>query len=287
MAGEKQNESVKTYRPWVGVVLSLFISGSAQFLAKKRLQGIAWFVALPLLATAGGWCLASPLVPGDLLGFILLAAFIVLWIAMLIKSYRPVARLHWVRWIGFASLFLLFCEASDYDLVRPFKMPTSSMSPTIQGETKKADGTKICGDRVMVEEYAYWFSKPQRGDIIVFKTDGISSMLPQNEFYAKRIAGLPGDVLSVQDGHLFNHGQPVTEPSALAKLAILNPSVGDQSYLANVTNIFIVSKGCYFVIGDNTTNSFDSRFWGTVPEKNIIGRVSKIYWPLNRAGKIQ
>ena len=218
MTIENQTEPVKMYRPWVGVVLSLFISGSSQFLAGERLQGVTWFVALPLLATAGGWCLASSLLPGDLIGFILLAASTVLWIVMLIKFYRPVPRLHMVRCIGFVSLFLVFYEASNFDFVRPFNMPTSSMSPTIQGETKKTEGTTISGDRVMVEEYAYWFNKPQRGDIIVFKTDGISSMLPQNEFYAKRIAGLPGDVLSIQNGHFYNHGQIISGPPGLAKL---------------------------------------------------------------------
>jgi signal peptidase I len=111
--------------------------------------------------------------------------------------------------------------------------------------------------------------------------------LPENEFYIKRIIGVPGDVISIKDGHLFNHDQLVTEPLALAKLLILNPQVGSLNYLVTAADVFTVPNDCYFVVGDNTTNSFDSRFWGAVPEKNIIGRASKIYWPLNRACKIQ
>lgn len=262
------------YQPWVGIVLSLFISGSSQFLAGKRIQGIVWFVALPLLAIASGWCLASPLVSGDLLGFILLAASTVLWIVMLVKSHQSLPRLHWSGWVCFILLFLLFVTFNPR-FVRPFMMPTSSMSPTIQK-----------GDRVMVEEYAYWFGEPQRGDIIVFKTDGISSMVPQNEFYAKRIVGIPSDVLSIQNGHLYNHGQILSGPAGLAKLEFV-ALIANPIYLTNSLDTYKISDGSYFVIGDNTTNSFDSRYFGPIPGKNIIGRISKIYWPFDRAGKIQ
>jgi signal peptidase I len=288
---QSQSEPIKIYRPWVGVLLSLFLSGASQFLAGKRLQGIAWFIVLPLLISAGGWCLASPLVSGDLLGFILLAASIVLWIVMLIKSYRPVPRLRWVGWIGFVALFLIF-EMIDFPFVRPEKMPTHSMSPTIQGDTKLTDGTTIGGDHVMVEEYAYWFNKPQRGDIIVFETKGISAdkresfVIPPNEFYIKRIVGIPDDVLTIQNGHLYNHGQILSSPSGLAKLEFV-ASVANPIYLTNSLDTYKVPDGSYFLIGDNTTNSLDSRYFGTIREKNIIGRVSKIYWPLNRAGRIQ
>lgn len=283
---QNQAEPVKTYRPWVGVLLSLFISGAAQFFTGKKFQGIAWFLLLQLLGIGCVWSLASPIVPGNLPAFGLWIVFIVLWILMLVKSYRPVPRLHWLGWIGFVGLFLLLYEAFDFDFVRPFKMPTGSMSPTLQGNTKRADGTTSGGDRLMVEEYAYWFGKPQRGDIVVFKTDGISSLLPQNEFYAKRIAGVPGDMLSIQDGHLYNKGQIISEPKGLAKLNFTAP-IAPPIYLTNSLNSYKVSDGSYFVIGDNTTNSFDSRYFGTIPEKNIVGRISKIYWPLQRAGKIQ
>ncbi|HEY1718048.1 MAG TPA: signal peptidase I [Verrucomicrobiae bacterium] len=288
MTNENQNqtESNKMYRPWVGVLLSLFLSGASQFLAGKRIQGIAWFVGLPLLAIIGAWYLASPIAPGNLPGFTLLAASIVLWIVMLVKSYRPIPHLRWFGWIGFICLFLLLYEASDFDFVRPFKMPTNSMSPTLQGNTKRADGTTIFGDKVMVEEYAYWFSRPQRGDIIVFKTDGTSSMLPQNEFFAKRIAGIPGDVLSIQGERLYNHGQIISQPTGLADLKFI-PPIASPVYLANSSSAYKVPDGSYFVVGDNTTNSLDSRYFGVISEKNIIGRISKIYWPLQRAGKIQ
>jgi signal peptidase I len=288
MANENQTEPVKMYRPWVGVVLSFFIVGASQFLSGKKLVGIVWFIIIELLTFGGVFCLALPQIPGDMPAFVLLATAFILWIIMLVKSYRPIPRFRWIGWIGFIFLLLILSEAFNLEnFVRPFKVPTSSMSPTLLGNVKRPDGTTAVGDHIFVQKYAYWFGKPERGDIVVFKTDGISSILPENEFHVKRIVGIPGDILSIQNGHLFNHGRPVTEPPSLAKRAILNAPGGAQSYLANATDTFVVSNDCYFVVGDNTTNSFDSRYWGAVPGKNIIGKASKIYWPLDRAEKIQ
>jgi signal peptidase I len=215
---------------------------------------------------------------------------------MLVKSYRPLPRFRWFGWILFIFLVLLI-QGTVYRGIhvfsRPFKMPTSSMSPTIQGSTKRPDGTTVSGDRIFVEEYAYWFNKPQRGDIVVFETKGIPEnqrelyRIPPDEFYIKRVVGIPGDVLSIQNGHLYNHGQILRQPPILAKLEFSTRPFTGQTYLVNSTNNYAVPDGSYFVIGDNTTNSLDSRFWGAIPEKDIIGRISKIYWPLNRAGKVQ
>ena len=291
MTGDQQNEQepVKTYRPWVGVVLSLFISGTSQFLVGKKLAGITWFLAILFSGLFVVWCLTSSLVPGDLPGEIAWFFSISLWIVMLVKSYQPVPRLRRSAWCGYI-LFVVFVHLFLIDGIRvffrPFDMPTDSMSPTIHGGSRQPDGTTKGGDHFIVERYAFWFKKPSRGDIVAFKTDGVSPLLPAGQFFLKRVVGVPGDILSIRDGHLFNRDTQILEPAALQKLKIINPPVGNQPYLATSNDTFKVSEGQYFVIGDNTVNSFDSRFWGTVPEINIIGKVSKIWWPLNHAGNI-
>jgi signal peptidase I len=296
MTDDKQGESVKTYRPWVGVVLSFFIAGTSQFLAGKQLVGIGWFASIVMLKLAGVVCLANPRLSGDILGITLLLVSLGVWIAMLIQSYRPVPKFRWLGWLCFVILFFAISNVGIAGLkifVRPFSMPTGSMSPTIQGSTKRPDGTTVSGDHVFAESYAYWFSEPQRGDIVVFETKGISEdgrelfHIPLDELYVKRIVGVPGDVLSIQNGRLCNHNQILSEPAGLAKLKFNGPQYPFQIYLTNSTASYTVPSGNYFVIGDNTTNSLDSRFWGAIPEKNIIGRVSKIYWPLNHAGKVE
>jgi signal peptidase I len=291
MEGDRQNGTVKTYRPWVGVVLSFFVSGASQFLAGERLLGVAWFFAIFLARLGACWCLASPLIPGNVPAFIAWLVAISLWIVMLVKSFRPIPRLRRLAWGGYFLLVVLlnlFFLDGIRVFVRPFTMPTNSMSPTIHGISRQSDGTINNGDHFFVERYAYWFKKPARGDIIAFKTKGISVSLPKDQIYLKRIAGIPGDVLSLRNGHFYNGDKPITDPLALAQLLVRSP-LGpiSQPFLANSNDIFKVPAGQYFVIGDNTTNSFDSRFWGTVPETNIVGKVSKIYWPLSHAGTLR
>src|ERR1017187_4058574 len=132
MIDGKQNESVKTYRPWVGVVLSFFIIGTSQFLAGEKFIGIGWFVIIGLLSFGSVFCLASPSIPGDMPAFILFAITFVLWIIILVKSYRPIPRFRWIGWMGFIFLFLILSVAFDPEIfVRPFRVPSGSMSPTL------------------------------------------------------------------------------------------------------------------------------------------------------------
>jgi len=286
------------YRPWVGVVLSLFISGAAQFLAGQRVVGLTWFLGIFLLQILGAFWLASQCLPGIVPGFVIGAVALVLWIIMLARSYRPVQRLSAKTWLVFMILVVILPVAQRKMarvFVQTFVVPTGGMSPTIQGKSKQEGGTESHGDRLWVEKYAYWFSKPRRGDVVVFSTRGLSSPLPEDQYYVKRIVGIPGDVLTIRDDRLHNHGEPVSEPAALADMIITNPARVNPALLADSDPTrpndgkagVAVPPGHYFVMGDNTGNSFDSRFWGTVPEHNIIGRVSKLYWPLNRAGRIR
>jgi signal peptidase I len=300
MTGEHQKEPVNFYRPWVGVFLSLIISGAAQFLTGKKLEGIAWFLAPLLFGLAGIWCLASPHVPGDFPAFVLLFFGVMSRVVVLVKSYQPVPKFGRIGLVLFIILVLIIGGAINEitlgivrNCFRPFKIPTASMSPTLQGNRRLPDGTRVGGDKIFVEGCAYWFSKPQRGDIVAFDAKAISEeerekfMIPPGEFYVKRIAGIPGDVLSIQNGHLHNHGQILSEPEGLAKLQFTVLKLWSPVYLSNPSNDYTVPDDSYFVVGDNTTNSLDSRYYGAVLGKNIIGKASKIYWPLQRVGKIQ
>jgi signal peptidase I len=292
---QNPNEPVRKSSPWVGVVLSFFISGASHYLSGKRFEGIVWFFSLTLLFAGACWCLASPTVPGDLPACVLFFSYYVLKIIMLIQSYRPIPKFRAFGWIGFVVFSICISEVVFHGIrgfVRPFKIPTAAMSPTLQGNRKAPNGSKVGGDRIFIECYAYWFSKPQRGDVVVFATEAIAEdqrlnySIPPNEFYVKRVAGIPGDDLSIQDRHLYNHGKIVPEPRGLAKLEFLNGSY-PSSYLSNPSNDYIVPKNSYFLVGDNTTNSLDSRYYGAVLRKGILGKVSKIWWPLQRMGNIQ
>jgi signal peptidase I len=290
------SEPPKVYRPWVGVVLSFFISGASHFLSGRRIVGISWFVGIWLLKLLAGVCFASPLFPGDGFAIGLLIVAFVAWIVMLVQSYKVVPRFSGPRWLVFIILFFLLSYCSFLGtraFIMPFRMPTSSMSPTIRGDATGAEEATHDGDHIFVECYAYWFGKPQRGDIIVFWTAGIPDdqrkkyFIRPNEFYVKRIAGVPGDVISIQDGHLCNNGQLISQPQGLAGLKFPVQLAASTPYLNNPMTNYKVHNGSYFVVGDNTTNSLDSRYYGAIDGGSIIGKVSKIYWPYDRVGAIQ
>jgi signal peptidase I len=157
-------------------------------------------------------------------------------------------------------------------LVRPFSVPTGAMTPAVSA-----------GDHVMMEGFSFLTRKPRRGDIIVFKTDGIAS-LPPATIYLKRVAGEPGDRLRLSDGKLFINDKQVTLSNEVGQIVYdLPPLTGAFPTKTDLT----VADACYFVLGDNSTNSFDSRYWGSVPRQNVIGRIYFCYWPVQRIGRVR
>jgi signal peptidase I len=157
-------------------------------------------------------------------------------------------------------------------LVRPFSVPTGAMTPAVSP-----------GDHIIMEGTSFLTRKPRRGDVVVFKTDDIAA-LPAGQVYVKRVAGLPGERLRVADGTLYINGQRVALSNAVGEITYGLPAAARST--AAFTDVTI-PVGQYYVLGDNSTNSYDSRFWGFVPAKNIMGRVAFCYWPSQRVGGVR
>jgi signal peptidase I len=156
--------------------------------------------------------------------------------------------------------------------IRRFSVSTGAMTPAVSA-----------GDRVMTEGFSFLFRKPRRGDIVVFKTDGLASV-PPGTFYIKRVAGEPGDRLRLADGKLHINDRQVALSNALGEIAYHLPA-GSLGMGAKTS--LTVPEGHYFMLGDNSTNSFDSRYWGCVPAKSILGRVVFCYAPAGRVGSVR
>jgi signal peptidase I len=176
--------------------------------------------------------------------------------------------------IGLALLIQAF-------LIKPYRIPSESMEPTLD-----------VGQRVLVSRFNYHFSSPDRGDIVVFhpprgadsntcgvqKADDQACPKPTPERdsvnFIKRIVALPGDRLSIQDGHAIVNGvrqkDDFTRPCA--------PGT------CNFPRTIKIPPGHFFMMGDNRGASDDSRFWGPVPRKWIIGQAFFTYWPIKRIG---
>ena len=156
-------------------------------------------------------------------------------------------------------------------IVNPYRIPSSSMEPTLHCAQPQPGCLANYSDRVLANRFIYHFRDPHRGDIVVFTT-------PEKAFeacgaggtFVKRIIGLPNDVVTERRGTVFINGKPLDEP-------YVPTNERDQR-----SGRWTVPDGSYFMMGDNRAQSCDSREWGTVPRSDLIGPVFAVYWPPQR-----
>ena len=267
------NAAIKT-KPWKGLLASLLVSGAGQFLSGARRRGILWFAAIcacPLLLLS---LYGLPVVPAKV-GILFFVLYVILWVVMLYDSYRPVTRLRWWGWIllifvaldlnGLSALFAhLFFQV--------YRVPTEAMIPTVQP-----------GDNVLVCRSAYWFRGPRRGYLVVFDTSGINGIakdpLQNDVLFVKRVVGLPNDIVEIGGGNIWVNNIKMAFGESSHPIQYRNVQTG---LLLRGTESFPVPVGEYFLLGDNSAHSYDSRYWGTIRRPAIRGRVTKIYWPWSR-----
>jgi signal peptidase I len=163
----------------------------------------------------------------------------------------------WVRHLGYAGLFFYFLTAFGF---QSFQIEGVSMLPLLHD-----------GERIFVNRYIYRFRLVQRGDVVVFWYPPDPS-----KTLVKRVLGIPGDMISIREGRLFLNRGALEEP-------YVPEALRDTYNLPTVT----VPSGYYFVLGDDRKNSDDSRRWGLVPQRYILGRVVLRFWPLDRFGLIE
>jgi signal peptidase I len=146
------------------------------------------------------------------------------------------------------------------------------------------------GDHLFVDRMSYNFRRPKRGEIIVFKTAGIQDWrVPQDQFYIKRLVALGGETVKIgRDNHLVINGQPLTAATPHFEFLYNFDLQSDSNAYIGHTGVelladereYRVRPHRYLVMGDNTRNSLDSRYWGDFPEENVIGKSSFVYWPI-------
>ena len=160
-------------------------------------------------------------------------------------------------------------------VVNPYRIPSSSMEPTLHCAQPEAGCQASFADRVLANRFIYHFRDPRRGEIVVFKTPPAAERCENGaggETFVKRIIGLPGDRVEERHGTIFINGKRLNEPYIPA-------SERDDG-----NGAWTVKPGTYFMMGDNRSSSCDSRQWGAVPRENLIGPVFAVYWPPQRIG---
>ena len=176
-------------------------------------------------------------------------------------------------------------------LIEPFQIPTGSMIPTLE-----------VGDFILVNKYAYGVrlpiigtklmdvTDPKRGEVMVF--------IPphENKYYIKRVIGLPGDTVRYEESNLYINGELVEREFLESRLIeterggisaeLYNETIGEIEHITQLIPAFnrernrtswVIPNGFYFMMGDNRDNSSDSRVWGTVSEKDIVGKAIAVW----------
>ncbi len=279
----------KPKEPLIAVMLTVLLPGLGQVYAGRTRRGIAVFLLPNIITILGLLYVANPTTRINsivfIIALILMAALIAFAIFIIIDAYkcaqkhnltnnltRKLSGRKRVMIIAGILFFGFFFNSSELitsyvqsNIIGAYSIPAASMMPTL-----------AAGDRLLVDKRAYMHSAPQREDVVVFDH-------PEHESrkFLKRIIGLPGETIEIKDGKVLINGAVLPESSAVRRNYYYN--AGDYGKAGQLIKI---PKDSYFVLGDNSKNSMDSRYWGFVPVESIIGKATKIYYPLDRTGPI-
>lgn len=190
---------------------------------------------------------------------------------MTVKETRKSVLKEYIEAIAIAVLLALFIRTF---IVQAFKIPSGSMLPTLQ-----------IGDHLLVNKFSYGvknpfsgnalipWGKPKHGDVVVFR-------FPQDRSvdYIKRVVGVSGDTVVIKNKKVFVNDQAVEETHAhYSSNSIMPAAAGPRDNFGPIK----VPEGKIFVMGDNRDNSYDSRFWGFVEQRDVLGKAFMIYWSWN------
>ncbi|MGB3536296.1 MAG: signal peptidase I [Microcoleaceae cyanobacterium] len=175
------------------------------------------------------------------------------------NSSPPEPENPWVEGFKTIGLSIILALGIRTFVAEARYIPSGSMLPTLE-----------INDRLIIDKLGYKFSDPQRGDVVVFSpTDALKQQY--KDAFIKRIIGLPGETVEVNNGRVIVDGETIAE----------NYIAEEPQYDWGPQT---VPENSYLVLGDNRNNSFDSHSWGFVPYDNIIGRAVVRFWPLDRLG---
>jgi len=225
---------------------------------KKNLRDYTVCILIALIAGM----IFNTLTGQTLKGYLLcaLAIFVVL---VLVRTFAKRIFEEYVESILIALILALLVRTF---VMQAFKIPTGSMRPTL-----------IEGDRILVSKFIYRFREPEPGEVIVFKYPED----PKRDFI-KRLIATEGQKVQIMGGKVHVDGKPLEIGDTFDQFYYYN-----QGLFGRERNGVIVPEDSFFVLGDNSASSRDSRYWGFVPRRYLVGKAFFLYWPLTRIRTIR
>lgn len=252
--------------PWLAVFLSTFLPGLGHAYLGKWISAILFFLVFLALSALG-----SSEKLAQIIVFLMVMSVFTGIVTYHTYVTAPVQRdrsrnriLQISTLIALGALASVALSTSVRSFVAEARyIPSGSMIPTL-----------IQNDRLLIDKLIYRFQTPQRTDIVVFSPT--EALIQQNfrDAFIKRIIGLPNETLEIKDKKVLINGVPLQE-SYIAE---------PPAYQYGPVKI---PPDSYFMLGDNRNNAYDSHYWGFVPRRLIIGKATKIFWPLDRIGPIR
>jgi signal peptidase I len=281
--------NLKPKEPLLAVMFAVMITGLGQMYAGKIKRGVLFFCIPLILAIPLILYILNPNTTTNPILLLLLILGVGYGIFVIVDAYRCAKaynvsnnltrnittgkRILLIEGIVFFAFIFNPFEIVARNIAlyirsnvaQAFKIPTKTMEPTL-----------LQGDLILADKAIYKKSEPKRGDIIVF-------IYPEDtkKMFVKRLVGLPGETIEIKNGSILINGTILTEPFSANKYYY---NRGDY---AKEGQAITIPQDSYFVLGDNSTSSKDSRYWGFVPKKYIVGKAYKIYYPFNRSGPVK
>ena len=178
----------------------------------------------------------------------------------------------WSEWIKPIIIAAILAMIIRTFIIQPFKIPTTSMYPTLKP-----------GDRIFVSKFIYGAKvpftdislpkvrNPETGDIVVFL-----SPIEKKKYLVKRFIAKGGDIVEIKDGKIIVNGEEIDSPPINQFFYYNRGEYGAEN------ETITVPENSFYVLGDNSKNSRDSRYWGFVQADNLVGKAFVIHWPIKR-----
>lgn len=280
------------------VVFAVFLMPGIIHICNGRLRaGLIWFFASYILIIATCVLIGLPGKFFFVTGCLCAILFVVYLFALAISSWRNAPKLRLRFW--FLAIFCVCVfNFSTHDFTKHFKITLafcegSSMSPTLLN-TSSTEHAVQQSDVLVVNRIIYKWTLPQRGDVVFVSTENINASQELPELIVKRIVGLPGDTIDIDSPYVLVNGKRLREPRIFKTISAKRDGYPGYLNLNGTVYEFrefplpiTLEENEYYLLGDNSPASLDSRFFGPITKDDINGRVIRIVFPFSRMKDVE